>query len=104
MYRLENEGVEYPDCWIVILMPSDISILFVPERTPFFALWMGVYESKEQMLEKFDVDIVMCKYKKLSTYSSPYTHILNKGQRNSPTSLSTTCKQSTLCQEQHFLP
>ena len=44
-----------------VLMVTDTmeSVLIVPKRSVYYATWLGIVESKEEMKTKFDFDYVL---------------------------------------------
>lgn len=58
-YFFYLSGCKLPDAYITYNIPQDILTLFIPPLDPESVIWAGLPESKEEALQRYDVDDVL---------------------------------------------
>lgn len=58
-YFFYLSGCKLPDAYLTYNIPQDILTLFIPPIDPDSVIWAGLPESKEEALQKYDVDQVL---------------------------------------------
>ncbi|KAG9770083.1 putative Xaa-Pro aminopeptidase pepP [Exophiala dermatitidis] len=58
-YFFYLSGCKLPDAYLTYNIPQDILTLFIPPVDPDSVIWAGLPESKEEALQKYDVDQVL---------------------------------------------
>ncbi|KAL2397973.1 putative Xaa-Pro aminopeptidase pepP [Exophiala dermatitidis] len=58
-YFFYLSGCRLPDAYLTYNIPQDILTLFIPPVDPDSVIWAGLPESKEEALQKYDVDQVL---------------------------------------------